>query len=43
MQHINKQKPELNTQHAASYKQKNNKEKFENINEQFIQNEILNK
>jgi len=28
MLHINKQKPELNTQHAASYKQRNNKEKF---------------
>ena len=28
MLHINKHKPELNTQHAASYKQRNNKEKF---------------
>jgi len=28
MLHINKHKPELNTQHAASYKQRNNKDKF---------------
>ena len=28
MLHINAHKPELNTQHAASYKRKNNKEMF---------------